>query len=91
MKHVYWSASAENKIQHYKSEYYTLEETRDYIAWLMNNTENLLLNPLLTRRYTEEQGKYKGISRVVSRKFKIYYEKVDDDIIILAVKFPGEA
>lgn len=30
------------------------------------------------------------MSRIVVRKFKMYYEKKDDEIIIVAVKFPKE-
>ena len=38
----------------------------------------------------EETGKYRGVTRIVIRKFVFYYEHADDEIIILAVKFPGE-
>ena len=84
------SESTKNKLRQYKSEYYTEDETREFIRKLSEEVEVLLLNPILSQRYTEEQGEYEGISRMIFRKFKIYYEKVDSYIIILAVKFPGE-
>ncbi|MBP1968515.1 plasmid stabilization system protein ParE [Virgibacillus natechei] len=90
MKHVVWSETAENKVIFYKSEHYTVEETRDFIARLMSDIESLLLNPFLSKRYLEDQGKYKGVSRIVLHKFIFYYKKVDDEIIVLAVKYPGE-
>ncbi|RKQ34330.1 type II toxin-antitoxin system RelE/ParE family toxin [Oceanobacillus halophilus] len=90
MEKVYWSESAERKMLTYESKYFTIVETRSYIAYLMNSIENILLNPHLSTRYTEEQGKYKGLSRVVFNKFKIYYEKLDNQIIIVAIKFPRE-
>lgn len=52
--------------------------------------EDLLSNPALTKAYTEEFGRYKGLSRVVIRRFKIYYKDVDNQIVIEAVLFPGQ-
>lgn len=87
MMRVVWTDSSK-KILRYRSENYTIVETHDFIVWLMNKIDNLLSNPILSKRYKEENGAYLGMSRIVVRKFKIYYEKVDDEIIIVAVKFP---
>jgi hypothetical protein len=53
-------------------------------------TEDLLRNPVLGKTYTEELGKYKGISRIVVRKFRVYFQEIKNEIIILAILFPGE-
>ncbi|GGB44764.1 hypothetical protein GCM10011409_22960 [Lentibacillus populi] len=90
MNKVFWSDSAEKKMLSFNSEYYMIKETRDYIAIVMKDIENYLLNPFISKRYIEEKGDHKGIARIVYRKFKVYYEKVDEEIIILAIKFPGE-
>ncbi len=87
---VVWSESAENKAVHYKGEHFSFEETRCFIAQLMIDVEEQLLNPFISKRYTEQLGEYKGISRIVIQKVRIYYEVVNDKIIILAIKFPGE-
>jgi hypothetical protein len=52
--------------------------------------EKILLNSVISKTYTEEHGDYKGISRIVVNKFKVYYECGEGDIVIVAVKFPGE-
>lgn len=90
MTNVLLSEFAKSKLRHYKSEYYTEDETREFIRKLSKEVESLLLNPFLSKRYKEEKGTYLGMSRIVVRKFKIYYEKIDDEIIIVAVKFPKE-
>ncbi|MBP1968518.1 plasmid stabilization system protein ParE [Virgibacillus natechei] len=86
MNKVVLSALARDKLKRYKSEYYTEDETREYLRKLSTELESLLLNPFPSKRYLEEQGKYKGVSRIVLHKFIFYYEKVDDEIIVLAVK-----
>jgi hypothetical protein len=40
--------------------------------------------------YTEELGKYRGITRIVVKKFRVYYKLSENDVVILAVLFPGE-
>ncbi|MEW9675210.1 type II toxin-antitoxin system RelE/ParE family toxin [Lentibacillus sp. L22] len=90
MKRVVLSKLAKKKIQHYRNEHFTEEETRIFLKKLSAEIEDLLLNPFLTRRYTDEWGECKGISRMIHRKFKFYYEMQGDDIIILAIRFPGE-
>lgn len=57
---------------------------------LMFETEDLLSNPVLTRGFVEEYGKYQGYFRIVIRKFKIYYEISDNEIIIQGALFPGQ-
>jgi hypothetical protein len=57
---------------------------------LFLETEDLLKNPIIGKTYTEEFGKYKGISRVVIKKFQIYFKPVDDNVLIIAILFPGE-
>ena len=47
-------------------------------------------NPVLGKTYTEEFGKYKGISRIVVRKFQFYFKIVDHEVLIIAALFPGE-
>lgn len=37
------------------------------------------------KTYTEEYGVYQGVSRIVVSKFKVYYERHNEDIIILAL------
>ncbi len=56
----------------------------------MLETESLLLNPVIGKTYTEEQGKYKEYSRVTIKKFRIYYQAIEDHVIVVAVFFPGE-
>lgn len=50
----------------------------------------MLLNPVLSKVYTEEAGEYAGFMRLVVRKFRFYIESVEDDAVVVAVKFPGE-
>ncbi|MBS4031020.1 MAG: hypothetical protein KGZ63_06315 [Clostridiales bacterium] len=46
-------------------------------------------NPILGRAYTEEVGDYRGVSRVLVKKFRIYYQQIHNDIVIVAILFPG--
>ncbi len=87
---VLWPKHVQDKILSYQSKHFTDEETHQYIiSWILQ-VDNLLLNPVLSKTYTEEYGTYKGVSRIVVNKLKVYYERHDDDIVILAVIFPGE-
>ena len=79
-----------NKLFSYKSQHFTVEETRSFLTKWILGVEEMLLNPVISRTYTEEYGDYKGISRIVINKFKVYYEYFEDDIVIVAVKFPRE-
>ena len=47
-------------------------------------------NPVIGKTYTEQFGKYKGISRIVVRKLKIYFKQIDNDFVIIGLLFPGE-
>lgn len=86
---VLWPKPVQDKLFSYESTHFTKAVTRRYLTNLVLQTENLLLNPVLSKTYTEEYGFYQGVSRIVVNKFKVYYERHDEDIIILAVKFPG--
>jgi hypothetical protein len=57
---------------------------------VITETEKFLKNPIVGKTYTEEFGKYKGISRIIVKKFKIYYKQFDNDIVIVGLLFPGE-
>ena len=90
MREVIWTEAAEHKLQKYKSEYFTMMETRDFIAHLIYDIESLLVNSVFAKGYKEEYGSLKGMNRIVIRKFKVYYVKRDEKNIIVAVKFSGE-
>ncbi|NQX67504.1 hypothetical protein HQN90_15385 [Paenibacillus alba] len=47
-------------------------------------------NPVIGKAYTERFGEYRGITRILVREFRVYFEQVDDVIAIAAVLFPGE-
>ncbi|MFC4766150.1 hypothetical protein [Effusibacillus consociatus] len=87
---VIWPAPVLAKLRSYRNPRFTPEETYDFIAQFMIETEDLLVNPVVGKTYTEEYGKYVGFSRIVVRKFKIYYNRIHNHIVIVGVKFPGE-
>lgn len=87
---VIWTPVVREKLIKFRSERFTPEETLNYISQIIIKTEDLLKNPIIGKTYTEEFGKYKGISRIVVKKFKIYYKQIDDDIVIIGLLFPGE-
>ena len=87
---VIWSNIVNEKLFSYQNEHFSKEETHDYLINLVIETENLLLNPILSKTYTEEYGMYAGVSRVVINKFRIYFEYVGDDVIILDINYPRE-
>jgi len=87
---VIWTEPVRKKLRAFRSEHFTVEETFDYAAQLILETEDLLLNPILSRSYTEEFGKFKGFSRVVVKNFRIYFQVIEQDIVITAILFPGE-
>jgi plasmid stabilization system protein ParE len=89
-RNVIWSPAVREKLIGFRSLRFTPEETLDFISQLVLETEELLKNPLIGKVYTEEFGKYKGISRIVIKKFQIYFKQVDNDIVIIAILFPGE-
>lgn len=89
-RNVIWPPNVRDKLIQFRSIRYTSEETFDFISQIVLETEDLLKNEVIGRTYTEEFGKYKGISRIVVKKFRIYFERINNDIIIVAILFPGE-
>lgn len=89
-RNVIWLPSVREKLSRFRSEHFTAEETLDFILTFVIETEELLKSKFIGRTYTEEFGHYKGLSRIVIRKFRVYYKKDQDNIIILAILFPGE-
>jgi len=87
---VIWTPAVREKLIGFRSSRFTPEETFDFISQLVLETEDLLKNPFIGKVYTEEFGKFKGISRVVIKKFQIYFKQVNNDIVIIAIMFPGE-
>lgn len=87
---VIWSPAVMEKLTLFRSNKFTPEETLDYISQFILNTEDILENDIIGKSYTEEFGKYKGISRIVIKKFRVYYTFIGKDVIVLAVLFPGE-
>lgn len=73
-KRIIWPVPIREKLLTFRSEHFTAEETYDYLIQFIFEVEDLLLNPVLGKTYREESGEYKGIQRLVNRKFRIYYE-----------------
>jgi hypothetical protein len=92
MKHhrVIWTPTIWEKLKNFRSEHFTSTETYNYINQLIIDTENLLKNPIVGKTYTEEDGRFKGISRIVIKQFRIYYKRIDDDIVIIGLLYPKE-
>lgn len=90
IKRVLWSDPVLNKLRSFNSKYFTPEETYDYIAQLVMEVEDLLLTGAFKKAYLEEYGKYKNVSRIVIKKFRIYFKLFGDDVVIIAILFPGE-
>ncbi|RWR05332.1 type II toxin-antitoxin system RelE/ParE family toxin [Siminovitchia fortis] len=89
-RNVIWSPAVKEKLTQFRSKRFTPEETLDFISQFILEVEELLANDIIGKSYTEEFGKYKGISRVVIKKFRVYYKLIDNDVVVLAVLFPGE-
>lgn len=89
-RNVIWTPVVRGKIIEFRSERFTPEETLNFISQIIIETEDFLKNPIIGKTYTEEFGRYKGVSRIVVKKFKIYYKQFDNDIVIIGVLFPGE-
>jgi len=90
VRQVIWPSPIRNKLLAFRNERFTPEETYDYIIQIILETESLLLNSVLSKVYTEEAGEYAGFMRLIVRKFKFYIEPVEDDAVVVAVKYPGE-
>ena len=89
-RRIKWPTPIRMKLLTFRSPHFTPDETLDFIAQFIVETEDVLSNPIVSRHYTEEYGEFKGISRIVIRKFRVYFEVLGHDVVILAVKFPGE-
>ncbi|CDO03630.1 hypothetical protein BN988_02148 [Oceanobacillus picturae] len=89
-RNVIWSPAVREKLTQFRSERFTPEETFGFISNFVIETEDLLKNSMIRKTYTEEFGEYKGISRVVIKNFRVYYKMTGNDVVILAVLFPGE-
>lgn len=87
---IIWPEQIRAKLRSFRSPHFTIHESLDKISQVILEAEELLTTPSLTQTYIEEFGRYKGYSRVVIRKFKIYYKHLDHRIIIVAVLFPGQ-
>ena len=89
-RNVIWSPAVKEKLTQFRSEKFTPEETLDFIFQFIIETEDLLKNRIIGQTYTEEFGKYQGITRIVVKRFRVYYKLINNDVVILAVLFPGE-
>ncbi|UJL46903.1 hypothetical protein KFZ58_02855 [Virgibacillus sp. NKC19-16] len=87
---IIWPKPIKIKLFSFKSAHFTSAETRSYLEALIMKIEETLLSDVVSLRYKEEIGKFKGISRIVIDKFKIYYKQTVSKIIIIGIKFPGE-
>lgn len=87
---VLWSPAVRSKLSQFRSERFTPEETFDFISQFILTTEELLSNSILGQSYTEETGPYWGLSRIVIKRFRIYFEQYDNEVMVVAVMFPGE-
>ncbi|NEU30325.1 type II toxin-antitoxin system RelE/ParE family toxin [bacterium LRH843] len=89
-RNIIWLPSVRDKLIQFRSARFTAEETLDFISNVVLEVESLLENPVVGQVYTEEKGKYKGMSRIVIKRFRIYFEQIQNDIVIVAILFPGE-
>lgn len=89
-RRVTWPNPVRKKLLSFRSPHYTPEESLDFISQFILHAEDLLSNDAISKFYTEESGPFKGVSRVVVRGFTMYFEMVEHEVKILAVKFPRE-
>lgn len=89
-RNVIWLPVVKDKLVQFRSVRFTPEETFDFISQLVSEIKDQLKNPIIGRTYTEEFGKYKGISRIVLKKIRIYFQQFNNEIIIVSILFPGE-
>ena len=89
-RNVIWSIAVRDKLLRFKGERFTTEETLEFITHLILETDEILKNVVVGQTYTEEFGKYAGISRIMVKKFRIYYKKEENNFYILAILFRGE-
>ena len=50
---VIWPRPVRDKLLAFRSEHFTPEETYNFIVSVISETESLLLNPVLSKVYTE--------------------------------------
>ncbi|WP_068675241.1 hypothetical protein [Oceanobacillus sp. Castelsardo] len=89
-RNIIWTPIVRDKLLEFRSERFTSEETFDYISQIILETVDVLGNPVISKTYTQEFGKFKGITRIVVRKFPFYFKQMDNNIVIMAVLFPSE-
>lgn len=87
---VLWSPAVRYKLSQFRSERFSPEETYDFISQFILETEAVLANPIIGKAYTEESGTYVGLSRIIVKRFRIYFEQQENEVWIVAVLFPGE-
>lgn len=85
-RNIIWTPVVRKKLTGFRNENFTVAETLKHISQIISETENLLKNPIIGTEF----GVYKGISRVVIRKFKIYYKQINNDIVVIGILYPGE-
>ncbi|MFA9556394.1 hypothetical protein ACERII_03665 [Evansella sp. AB-rgal1] len=76
-RNVIWSPAVMEKLTLFRSKRFTPEETLDFISQFIIEAENVLEDDIIGKSYTEEFGKYKGIFRVVVKRFREYYKLID--------------
>lgn len=89
-RRVVWPSPVRAKLLSFRSPRFTPEETFDFITQVALEAEQTLINPVVSQHYTEDRGQFRGISRMMIRGFKVYFEVIDDEVVILAIKFPRE-
>ncbi|MCP3775533.1 hypothetical protein NLX71_19870 [Paenibacillus sp. MZ04-78.2] len=87
---VVWPEPIIEKLRSFRGEHFTSEETYNFIAKLVMEVEDLLLNPVIGLTYVEEFGEFQGFSRAIIRKFRIYYQTIENQLVVIAILFPGE-
>jgi hypothetical protein len=72
-RNVIWTPVVREKLIEFRNERFTPEETLNYISQIIIETEEFLRNPVIGKTYTEEFGRYKGISRIIiSREYGLW-------------------
>jgi hypothetical protein len=89
-RQVVWPKPIRKKLLSFHNPHFASEENLDFISQFVLEVEQTLKNAVVSRYYIEEYGEFQGVSRIVIRKFKVYFEVVRDIVIIRAVKFPLE-
>ncbi|WP_438444207.1 hypothetical protein [Gorillibacterium sp. sgz5001074] len=87
---VLWPPAVRYKLSQFRSERFSPEETYDFLSQFILEAEAVLANPMIAQSYTEESGTYVGLSRIVVKRFRIYFEQQENEVWIVAVLFPGE-